>query len=85
MQNLFIIALVLIAVGVIFLLLSKYIKHRQELAECDNELVRQAASNPGLSKESLSDLAYMREHKLITPSEHNAVVRKKRQFVKRNI
>lgn len=83
MENLLIIGTALIAVGVVFLLVSKYIRHRQELAEADNELVRQAASNPGLSKESLSDLAYMREHKLITPSEHNAAVRKKRQFVKR--
>lgn len=41
-------------------------------------MLKVAASNPGIKKESLSDLAYMKERKLITPAQHTAAVREKR-------
>lgn len=64
--------------------------HRKELmdrlnaaATRDRERMLAKVTQKPLHEESESDLAYMREHNLITAAEASAALRKKRTFVKR--
>jgi hypothetical protein len=66
--------------------------HRQELmdklnaaATRDRERALAKVVEKPLHQESESDLAYMREHNLITASEEKEALRKKRQYKKRTV